>query len=66
MAGIEPPNVDAYSVAEFCSAFRISKPFFYTMLREGRAPVTFKLGRRRLISKAAAEQWRRDREAESA
>ena len=66
MAGIEPPNVDAYSVKEFCSAFRISKPFFYAMLREGRAPVTFKLGRRRLISKEAAEQWRRDREAESA
>lgn len=65
MPNIEPPSDGTYSVQEFCNAHKISKPFFYALLREGRAPVTFKLGRRRLISKAAAAKWLRDREKES-
>lgn len=66
MTEIEPPSVGAFSVKEFCHEYKISKPFFYQLLRTGRAPATFKLGRRRLISKESAAAWRRALEQENA
>ncbi len=49
----------AFSVAEFCREHGISRGLFYNMLREGRGPAVIKAGRRTLISREAAEQWRR-------
>ena len=53
----------AFSVAEFCREHGISRGLFYSLLREGRGPRVIKAGRRTLISREAAEEWRRRMEA---
>ncbi len=53
----------AFSVAEFCREHAISRGLFYNLLREGRGPRVIKAGRRTLISREAAEDWRRRMEA---
>jgi hypothetical protein len=56
----------AFSIKEFCSRFRISEDFFFKMRREGGAPVCMQVGSRVLISVAAAERWREERERAAA
>ncbi len=48
----------AYSIAEFCKAHGISRSYFYELDRQGMAPRTMHLGRRRLVSKEEAARWR--------
>lgn len=48
-----------YSVADFCREHGISRGLFYRLLKDGRGPKTMKLGRRTLISREAADDWRR-------
>lgn len=57
-------EADAYSVEEFCRRHRISIQLFYKFQDE--MPVTFTIGKRRLISREAAARWRAEREAASA
>ncbi len=52
-----------YSVTEFCREHGISRGLFYQLLKEGRGPRVIKAGRRTLISREAAEEWRRRMEA---
>jgi len=64
------PNVavddaDAFSVTEFCRRNRISVQLFYKLKPQGLMPPTFRLGARVLISREAAAEWRREREAAS-
>lgn len=54
---------EAYSVAQFCDAFNITKPTFYRLLKTDNAPLTFRIGRRLLISKESVDKWRRRMEA---
>ena len=54
---------EAYTVREFCTAYRISEDMFWKMRRAGWAPALMKVGTKVLISTAAAEQWKREREA---
>lgn len=56
----------AYSPAQFCDQHGIARTTFYALLKEGRGPRTFKVGRRTLISAEAAADWRARMEAESA
>jgi hypothetical protein len=49
----------AYTVPEFCSAFRISRAHLYNLIGRGEGPVFFKAGRRTLIACDAATQWAR-------
>ena len=56
----------AYRVTQFCDAHGISRASFYLLDRQGKAPRTFSVGKRRLISKEAAAAWRRAREKEEA
>ena len=42
-----------YSIEEWCSKRRISRTLFYKMLKEGTAPRTLKLRKRRLITHEA-------------
>jgi hypothetical protein len=56
-------EADAYTIAEFCKRHRISHQLFYKLKPQGLMPVTFRLGARVLISREAAAQWRREREA---
>lgn len=55
----------AYSIPEFCESFRISRGTFYNLQKTGQAPRTMKIGTRVLISRDAADEWRRSREAAS-
>jgi predicted DNA-binding transcriptional regulator AlpA len=52
----------SFSLAEWCQYRGISISFFYKLDEMGKAPVTMKLGRRRLISSEADEAWARARE----
>lgn len=61
----ETTGRQAFSVDEFCSAFRISRASFYNLLKAGRGPRTFKVGQRTLVSVAAASEWRSRLEAEA-
>lgn len=58
-----PPPRRAYSVPEFCEAYRISRSLFYDEVRRGTGPHTFKAGKRTLVSVEAADEWRRAKEA---
>lgn len=50
-------SVVAYTVQEFCDAYRISKVNFYRMVRRGDAPQSIKLGGTRRIPISAAKAW---------
>ena len=56
-------DFDAFTVAEFCARHRISIKLFYKKPTE--MPASFYVGARRLISKEAAANWRRAREADA-
>jgi hypothetical protein len=52
----------AFTIDEFCRAFRLSRSMFYKLRKAGQAPVIMDAGKP-LISYAAAAEWRRAREA---
>jgi hypothetical protein len=53
----------AYTIAEFCAAYRISKAHLFNLLRRGEGPRIFRAGRRTLISAQSAIEWVRRSEA---
>ena len=53
-------DADAFSIGEFCRRHGISPQLFYKFRYE--MPTTFRIGTRVLISREAAETWRRERE----
>jgi hypothetical protein len=53
-------DADAYSIAEFCRRHKISPQVFYK--RRAEMPATFSVGTRVLISREAAQRWRKQRE----
>ena len=55
----------AYSVTQFCAVHSISRAMFYVLRKQGKGPRTMKVGRRTLISKEAAREWRARIEKES-
>ncbi len=55
----------ADSISNFCKAHDFSRAMYYILKKQGRAPQTFRIGRRELISKESSAKWRRDREAEN-
>jgi hypothetical protein len=55
-------HTDAYSIGEFCARHRISPQLFYKLKPLGQMPATFNVGTRVLISREAADAWRRTRE----
>src|SRR5262245_53982793 len=55
-------DLDSFSVEEFARRNSISVSAFYQMKREGWGPETFFVGKRQLVSREAAERWRRERE----
>jgi predicted DNA-binding transcriptional regulator AlpA len=63
MHGTFAPVQEAFSVLEFCQVHGISKSLFYKLRQEGRGPKTIKLGRRTLITRQAATEWRTSLEA---
>lgn len=59
-------SLEAYTVPEFCAAFRICRASFYNLQKAGQGPRVMRVGARVLISKEAAAEWRKAREAEAA
>lgn len=55
---VVPSEPGAYSIEAFCKAHGISRSFFYLLLNRGEGPRLTKVGRRTLISREAAHQWR--------
>ena len=53
----------AFTVPEFCAAFRISRAHLYNLLGRGEGPVLLKAGRRTIISGASAARWTQRMEA---
>ena len=53
----ETSEIVAYTVKEFCDAYRISKPNFYRMVRNGTAPQSIKIIGTRRIPISAAKAW---------
>jgi predicted DNA-binding transcriptional regulator AlpA len=53
----------AYTINDFCKAYSISRSLFYKLKEQGKAPKTFTLGKRVLISSEAAESWQESLEA---
>lgn len=48
----------AYDLPEFCRLHRISMRLFYKLKAEGRAPRIKYLGRKPIITREAAREWR--------
>jgi hypothetical protein len=59
-------QTDALSIVEFCRRNGISTALYFKINREGLGPSLMRVGRRTLITREAAEEWRREREAASA
>jgi len=56
-------TLQSQSIADFCKANGISQSFFYKLMKQGKAPKTMQVGKRRLISAEAAQEWRKSMEA---
>lgn len=63
IAGADVPAIPVvYTVAEFCSAHKISRSKLYQLWRSGMGPRTIKIGSKNLITAEAANAWRRQLE----
>jgi predicted DNA-binding transcriptional regulator AlpA len=56
----------AFSIPEFCSQHGISRSYYFLLRQAGQAPRELRVGRRVLISREAAADWRREREQAAA
>ena len=54
---------EAISIRSFCEAHGISRAHFYNLMKRGLAPKTLVAGRRRLVSKQSACEWRQSMES---
>ena len=54
---------ESYSVTEFCHAHGLCRATFYNLRRQGLAPRSFTVGKRRLISQEASAEWRKQLES---
>jgi hypothetical protein len=63
-AALDDP--DAYSIDEFCRRHMISRPTYIRLRTNGKGPREIKFDQKVLITKEAAADWRREREAASA
>ena len=67
IAGADVPAIVmaplVYTIAEFCSAHKISRSKLYQLWRSGIGPRAIKIGSKNLITAEAACAWRRQLEA---
>ena len=54
-----------FDIPSFCQAYGIGRSTLYRLWREGAGPVVMRVGRRVLISREAADDWRKRLEAAS-
>jgi len=53
-----PATQQVLTIAQFCDVNQISRGFFNVLKQRGEAPDYIKVGRRVLITTAAADEWR--------
>lgn len=53
------------SINDFCKQAQICKATFYALKKQGKAPLSIKIGKRTLISRAVFEAWIKELEAAS-
>jgi hypothetical protein len=58
----QKPDAQAFTVAEFCQAHRISESFYYKLKARGLGPVETKLLSKTIITNENAKAWRTRRE----
>lgn len=58
-----PDHRGAYTISEFTEAYRFSRATLYNMWRDGCGPRRLRVRGRTLISREAADEWRRSLEA---
>jgi hypothetical protein len=58
------PDLDSYTVDEWCRRRRVCRATFYNLRKKGRGPKVMKIGTRTLISREADDEYRRALEAE--
>jgi excisionase family DNA binding protein len=51
-------SLAAYTIMEFCRAHGFGRSTFYRLQAAGHAPRIMPVGRRRLITREAADEWR--------
>lgn len=56
---LDDDGIDAYDVPLFCARHAISRSTLYNLLQRGAGPRIMRVGSRRLISREAAADWRR-------
>jgi hypothetical protein len=59
---IGTPGPDAYTLSAFCKAHGISVSTLYNLMHRGTAPRLMRVGKRVLVSREAAADWRRQME----
>jgi hypothetical protein len=59
------PEVFADTILEFCASNKISRPALYKLWGQNRGPRSLVVNGRRLITREAAEEWRRSLETKS-
>jgi len=53
---------DAYTIPAFCKRHSFSPAKYFQLQQQGEGPRVMRIGKRVLISKEAAAEWRRSRE----
>lgn len=56
----------AFTIAEFCDAYKISRGRFHELDQAGLAPKTYRIASRPYISLAAAQEWQQRMETGAA
>lgn len=54
---------ETFSIPDFCAAHNISRSFYFRLRAQGMTPREMRVGGRVIISREAAADWRREREA---
>ena len=57
---------EVFDVNSFCASHKISRATFYQLVKSGKGPRLTKIGKRTLISKESAADWRHRMEAVTA
>ena len=63
---MDSQSLDAFNISQFCEQHSISRSAYYDMEKQGKGPRTFSIGGKgkgKRISKEAAADWRKQREA---
>jgi predicted DNA-binding transcriptional regulator AlpA len=55
----------SYSIDQWCALHSLSRPYFYKLVNQGKAPESFKVGRISRITEEANLAWIAARKAES-